>query len=436
MKTNEMLLYAIGEADPRYIPDLTPKKAAFPLRRWAAVGGGIAAALLIGFVALRIGGLRAPVGTETPSDQGSGMTSGGPEDSREYGPSGEQDPAGGLPKITAELTTGDMGFEGYMAYSVDELENGNPWRGIPADTEALPVYENLLYSEHADPVLYETEEELRGAAETAAERLGMTVLSLEVQTMGEIRGTEYTERPTGASAECEGESGSAKIHVYRSGTVMTDFDPPFPLDGEDLTQSLLDLLSGPLASYIGYQNAVLREFSDYGIRWEDDMAYRNTWRRYYEDSSDPVMKLINFCRSSPVNVKEDEEGRSFLSTVSTSFMAFDEVMEWVGEYPVIGEDEARTMLLNGEYLTTVPRDLLPDSGLTEDRIDRVELVYRTGPRDKYVEPYFRFFIRLREGFPRDLPESAAGLKHWGIYYVPAVRAEYLSEIPVWDGSFN
>ena len=47
MKTNEMLLYAIGEADPRYIPDLTQKKAAFPLKRWAAVGGGIAAALLI-----------------------------------------------------------------------------------------------------------------------------------------------------------------------------------------------------------------------------------------------------------------------------------------------------------------------------------------------------------------------------------------------------
>ena len=94
------------------------------------------------------------------------------------------------------------------------------------------------------------------------------------------------------------------------------------------------------------------------------------------------------------------------------------------------------MLLNGEYLTTVPADTLPESGITEDRIDRVELVYRTGPRDKYIEPYFRFLVRLREGFPRDLPESAAGLKHWGIYYVPAVRLEYLAEIPVWDGSFN
>jgi len=26
--------------------------------------------------------------------------------------------------------------------------------------------------------------------------------------------------------------------------------------------------------------------------------------------------------------------------------------------------------------------------------------------------------------------------NWGIDYVPGVRVEYLSEIPVWDGTFN
>ncbi len=423
MKTNEMLLYAIGEADPRYIPDLTPRKTAFPLRRWAAVGGGIAAALLIGFVALWIGGLRAPVGTETPADHTPDMSDGGPEDSWENGPSGEQDPAGGLPKITAELTTGDMGFEGYMAYSVDELENGNPWRGIPADTEALPVYENLLYSEHADPVLYETEEELRGAAETAAERLGMTVLSLEVRTMGEIRGTEYTERPTGASAECEGDFGAATVYVSNAGMIRTQFSDPLPFGSEEEKSAAMDILS----AYLGYRDAVIAESGDRNI-----YGVRSRQYRVYEDSSDPVQKLLNY--SIAVSRLYETDDGAGLGTV-WKYPGID-VLKFLGDYPVIGEDEARAMLLNGEYLTTVPADTLPDSGLTEDRIDRVELVYRTGPRDKYIEPYFRFLVRLREGFPRDLPESAAGLKHWGIYYVPAVRTEYLAEIPVWDGSFN
>ena len=420
MKTNEMLLYALGEVDPRYIPDLTPKKAAFPLRRWAAVGGGIAAALLIGFVALRIGGLRAPVGTETPSDQASGMTSGGPEDSWENGPSGEQDPAGGLPKITAELTTGDMGFEGYMAYSVDELENGNPWRGIPADTEALPVYENLLYSEHADPVLYETEEELRGAAETAAERLGMTVLSLEVQTMGEIRGTEYTERPTGASAECEGDFGAATVYVSNAGMIRTQFSDPLPFGSEEEKSAAMDILS----AYLGYRDAVIAESGD-----RDIYGVRSRQYRVYEDSSDPVQKLLNY--SIAVSRLYETDDGAGLGTV-WKYPGID-VLKFLGDYPVIGEDEARAMLIRGEYLTTVPADTLPESGITEDRIDRVELVYRTGPRDKYIEPYFRFLVRLREGFPAS---AAEGLSNWGAYYVPAVRTEYLAEIPVWDGSFN
>ena len=420
MKTNEMLLYAIGEVDPRYIPDLTPKKAAFPLKRWAAVGGGIAAALLIGFVALRIGGLRAPVGTETPADHTPDMSDGGPEDSWENGPSGEQDPAGGLPKITAELTTGDMGFEGYMAYSVDELENGNPWRGIPADTEALPVYENLLYSEHADPVLYETEEELRGAAETAAERLGMTVLSLEVQTMGEIRGTEYTERPTGASAECEGDFGAATVYVSNAGMIRTQFSDPLPFGSEEEKSAAMDILS----AYLGYRDAVIAESGD-----RDIYGVRSRQYRVYEDSSDPVQKLLNY--SIAVSRLYETDDGAGLGTV-WKYPGID-VLKFLGDYPVIGEDEARAMLLNGEYLTTVPADTLPESGITEDRIDRVELVYRTGPRDKYIEPYFRFLVRLREGFPAS---AAEGLSNWGAYYVPAVRTEYLAEIPVWDGSFN
>jgi len=420
MKTNEMLLYAIGEVDPRYIPDLTQKKAVFPLKRWAAAGGGIAAALLIGFVALWIGGLRAPVRTETPSDQASGMTSGGPEDSWENGPSGEQDPAGGLPKITAELTTGDMGFEGYMAYSVDELENGNPWREIPADTEALPVYENLLYSEHADPVLYETEEELRGAAETAAERLGMTVLSLEVRTMGVIRGTEYTERPTGVSAECEGDFGAATVYVSNAGMIRTQFSDPLPFGSEEEKSAAMDILS----AYLGYRDAVIAESGD-----RDIYGVRSRQYRVYEDSSDPVQKLLNY--SIAVSRLYETDDGAGLGTV-WKYPGID-VLKFLGDYPVIGEDEARAMLLNGEYLTTVPADTLPESGITEDRIDRVELVYRTGPRDKYIEPYFRFLVRLREGFPAS---AAEGLSNWGAYYVPAVRAEYLAEIPVWDGSFN
>ena len=425
MKTNEMLLYAIGEADPRYIPDLTPKKAAFPLKRWAAAGGGIAAALLIGFVALWIGGLRAPVGTETPADHTPGMSDGGPEDSWENGPSGEQDPAGGLPKITAELTTGEMGFEGYMAYSVDELENGNPWREIPSDTAALPVYKNLLYNgrweEGAD--YYTTEEEMRRVAEEAARSLGMEVLSTKADTRSEIRDTALTEHLTSLTAEGAGETGSAKLRVSRAGTVLAELSPSVPFETVQERTKALDILS----TYLGYRDAVIAESGDRNIYGE---AY--TSLKVYEDSDDPVRKLLNYCAASSLLGMDLEEGNGTDLRFVTIGPGFDR-LNFLGDYPVIGEEDARAMLLRGEYLTTVPADTLPESGITEDRIDRVELIYRTGPRDKYIEPYFRFLVRLREGFPAS---AAEGLSNWGAYYVPAVRAEYLAEIPVWDGSFN
>lgn len=52
--------------------------------------------------------------------------------------------------------------------------------------------------------------------------------------------------------------------------------------------------------------------------------------------------------------------------------------------------------------------------------------------DKIYMPYYRFYIELPE------LENSFGseLKHYGIYYVPAVESKYISNMPVWDGSLN
>lgn len=45
----------------------------------------------------------------------------------------------GLPMLTIELGETGMGFEGYMAYHISELVNGNPWTE-EAGLTTLPVY--------------------------------------------------------------------------------------------------------------------------------------------------------------------------------------------------------------------------------------------------------------------------------------------------------
>ena len=421
MKANEQLLFALGTVDLRYVPDLTAKERS-PFLRWAAAAGGICAALLIAVLAVhqtRIGGNSAELLTPDSPADGVGCEQPG------IGGRVGVETVNGLPLITAGIESGGMGFEGLMAYSIDELENGNPWREIPSDTAALPVYKNLLYNgrweEGAD--YYTTEEDMRRVAEEAAESLGMEVLSTKTDTMGEIRDTVLTERVTSLTADCAGETGSATIRVSRTGTVSAEMSPSLPFDTEEERKSALDILS----TFLGYRDAVIAESGDRDIHGD---LY--TTVKVYEDSDDPVRKLLNYCAASSrlARLPEEGDGREVNAVVKGPGF---ERLEYLGDYPVITEEDAWAMLLRGEYLTTVPADTLPESGLTEDRIDRVELVYRCSLRDEYAEPYYRFFVRLREGFPASAVE---GLLNWGIYYVPAVRVEYLAELPVWDGGFN
>ena len=97
----------------------------------------------------------------------------------------------------------------------------------------------------------------------------------------------------------------------------------------------------------------------------------------------------------------------------------------MGDYPVITAGEARELLAEGHYLTSVPYEM-PG----EEYIRRVELIYRTGTQEEVFMPYYRFYAQL----PQEKRED--GLNTYGAYYVPAVSGEYLTELPTWDGSFN
>lgn len=97
----------------------------------------------------------------------------------------------------------------------------------------------------------------------------------------------------------------------------------------------------------------------------------------------------------------------------------------VGNYPIITPKQASELLLNGNFLTSVPYEM-PGS----EYVRKMELVYRTGEWEEYYMPYYRFYVEL----PEDELEN--GLKTYGVYYVPAVDGTYISNMPTWDGSFN
>jgi hypothetical protein len=55
-------------------------------------------------------------------------------------------------------------------------------------------------------------------------------------------------------------------------------------------------------------------------------------------------------------------------------------------------------------------------------VAKVELVYRTGGTEKFLMPYYRFFVEQ----PHKQRDN--GLKSYRIYDVPAVDSKYISDI--------
>ena len=87
--------------------------------------------------------------------------------------------------------------------------------------------------------------------------------------------------------------------------------------------------------------------------------------------------------------------------------------------------EAEALLEEGHYITSAPYEL---PGL--EYVEKVELVYRNGALEGCWMPYYRFYVRLPELAEED------GLQTFGAYYVPAVEGRFLTNLTVWDGSFN
>ena len=97
--------------------------------------------------------------------------------------------------------------------------------------------------------------------------------------------------------------------------------------------------------------------------------------------------------------------------------------EKLGDYPVIGYEEALNSLCHGKYLTTVDvKSYINGEKVTLDRVHKTEIVYLTSSGNKIFMPFYKFYVLL------DLhhEKSPEGLKNYGVFYVPAVSEEYLS----------
>ncbi len=320
-----------------------------------------------------------------------------------------------LPLLTiAEDTNSGMGFEGYTVHDISELTNGNPWNEDMVLT-TLPVYRNPLTYVDNRPSGADFEQMEDILLDTAG-RLGMDTAALTVtdNAPDEDEQKAITEKyaevgstvPAGCfdPTELSVRTRQYELTIDLTQTIDIRFKPRIPLPE--------GLLLSDSAEYLMMEYAALMDFKQPQLIPSGGDSNMDQLS-FYDGAGNDVQRIVNY----------NFFRVSFLSS-TLARITMPDLSDKAGDYPVISLEEAKSLLESGHYITTVPCEL---PGM--EYAAKAELVYRTGSREDYFMPYYRFYVELPEW-------EENGLKTYGAYYVPAVSGEYLAEMPVWDGSFN
>ena len=378
----------------------------------------------------------------------------------------------GLPKLAVNTQFGEMGFEGYLAYDVSELRNGNPWTENN-DLTTMPVFTNPNeYDSAGAPINGLSPEEMLTEAEEIANLFGLEITSLYTEPTQEqieqikqkLEAVQASEEEMHqntsiyrATAECSG----AKIEVQKDGHILLTLTPKtadlakdigklsiydsFAVSFEYGYETIGDTMYGigfplPDGYSFTFDNTSHEQameitqylFSEYGAftgittpgyDLAADYTYSGVLTRLntsvFENAGSITERILNYHFNRLFFSATDLGGLGGIRYSKT------DLSQKIGDYPIITTEEARGLLLEKHYITTVPEEL-PG----EKYIAHVEPVYRTSRHDTVFMPYYKFLVEM------PTMEGENGLKTFGAFYVPAVKSEFLENMPLWDGSFN
>lgn len=326
-----------------------------------------------------------------------------------------------LPRIALPEYSGEgMGFEGLLYYDASELENGNPW-SVENTPDALPVYKNGSYDSAGAPRGLDRSE-MQSRLERAAKVVGLSPENPEEM----LSGLAGDDTPVGLRVTSDGLS----LEVLADGTVTLYFPDGLPLPesyhfthSESTAQeaeAALQYLAETYAGFLQFKEPKLVLGGDRSIDGAMIRSYT-----VYDAAGDVRDDILNYTFRY-AEFAPNDDGQLLLIRLRDGLCC----AEKLGEYPLISLQEAERLLLEGRYQTSVPA---PVSG--SENIAKAELVYRSGPLEETLLPYYRFYVQLSDSDGwRAVQEN--GLKVFGAYYVPAIPERYLTGLPLYDGHFN
>jgi len=333
-----------------------------------------------------------------------------------------------LPMLTINENLGDYGFEGYMAYDINELKSGNPWTEND-ELKTLPVFKNQSkYSGKGYWTGGLSEKQMIQKVKKTASVMGLNIDKIE-NIYSKINAEDFYENYVphleGIIATCGDITIEARINGYTIISFQNEISLPdeYVFTFNDITEKqatkTMNYLLDKYKHLTNFKLPALTLLGDYTIDEKRLFSYSA-----YDNSGTLIERMLNYNFSQVYfNANAyDEESEGKLQSI---WLLSNDILEKLGDYPIITAQKARSLLLQKKYITSVPEEL-PD----EKHIAKVELMYRNDGFDEIYMPYYRFYIEL------STMQQDNGLKTYGAFYVPAVDEKYIANMPLWDGSIN
>lgn len=286
----------------------------------------------------------------------------------------------------------------------------NPWK-LEMGIRKMPVFKNGAYSGCPLPAGM-TEEEMRLKLQEISEDFGIPVDKARAY----VNSGGVLPQGTVTQVNAQGEKG--KIEVLADGTVNIQFTDgyqipeQFRFDDPELTEEQLR----EAMEHVAEQFKDELSFSDPHVMMVDSDTGDSKARNYfyvYDVGGNNKNDILNYYfrrvyfRINGNGKVSAMEIRDYLTCA-----------EKLGDYPLITEEEAGKRLEVGQsYCYAMIRhsgeDILSD-------VEKAELVYFYSPGMEILMPYYLFYVHVED-------ECLGEVKHYTLYYVPAVDSQYFTE---------
>lgn len=314
----------------------------------------------------------------------------------------------------------------------------NPWTA-ESGVETLPVYSNQAYgtvvaledaangSEQGETAMAKQVEpaELTDRVLMTAAAAGMDADPSDVTVTGEGAAADENEghfvvrAETGQGTVQMSLDNEALIRFAESVELPEEYRIPADQRNEDNMEETAAWLLSEYSDLTGFESS--RASAE--AFWQED---GQKWIISGCEERDDVKSQIVSYNLKRVFFQLDEAG-NLSGILLRDYMACSQEIE---EYPIISQEEAEKLLEAGEYVTKCGYDM-PGT----EYIRRVSLVYLAGEHYNIFMPYYAFDVQLPEGTVGDEDSGTDAFTEdyvdCGTYYVPAVKGEYIANMPKW-----